>query len=179
MRGRKRQPKAVHEAKGRPDHRKPLGSQADSAEPARDAAPRGLPAKARAIWNALAPELASLNLLRKPDEPAFQRYCQLVAEWQRAMRHCEDDGAVYVSRSKHVSIKRVNPWFLVMTRLERHLVDLEDRFGLSPRARQQILLQLAAKPATEQRFPLGEPDQPRTDNAETPLGILNPPSRLH
>lgn len=143
-RGRKPQPAAVNDAKGNPGRRRRAAlPMTETAPPSRSSAPSELGDAARRIWDGLAPELTRLNFLRDVDRAAFARYCVHLARWWDLTKDIADNGESYISRSQHGELERVRPAFLVRERIEKRLESLEDRFGLNPAARQQILQRLA------------------------------------
>lgn len=181
-------PAEIAEARGNPGRRKRRTAFADAvpvlaAEGPEAAPPPQLSEPARQVWQALAPELARLKLLRTTDGQAFARYCDTLARYWEVTRELDKLGDTYVSKSQHGTLHRLRPQFIVQDRLARRLIDLEDRFGLSPAARQRILLQLAA--ATVQpnlpfggKQPVGAADElpgaeePASQPASSPIGLL-------
>ncbi|WP_431856614.1 phage terminase small subunit P27 family [Azospirillum sp.] len=145
-RGRKPQPAEVKQAKGNPGKRRVAQTPADL--PALGStAPADLPARARKIWDELAPELARLKFLRSTDREAFARYCLHLCRWWELTKALEKKGGeTYVTESAHGTMRRVDPDFLVRERIESRLETLEDRFGLSPAARQQLLQRMMSAP---------------------------------
>ena len=179
-RGRKPEPAAVKEAKGNPGRRRIATGVLEARELAA-AAPPELAAAARQVWERLAPELARLKFLRETDRGAFARYCEYLAGWWIFTAALRTEGETYLAKSEHNpdGLLRINPKFLLRERLERHLVNLEDRFGLSPMARQQILQRLAGilPIAREQPDMLAgaaaqAPAAPPQAPAASPVGLL-------
>ncbi len=151
-----------------------VGSEeAAAAHPLGDA-PAWLNDDARAAWLLAAPALQSIHLLSSPDRVGFSRYCEWLALWFGANRTTRGRGKlklVETTRSKSVKMDRVGKSFQALLLLDKRLQDFEDRYGMNPEARQQILSKLAAgfgggaqPPAT----PPGD-DKPKRG----PLGILN------
>lgn len=186
-RGRRAEPAAVKQAKGNPGRRKIVDAPDAPAAPV--AAPKDLSAAARKVWNQLAPELSRLKFLRPSDQQAFSRYCEHLAKWWELTKDLRKEGETYGTNSAHGSMLRVNPKFIVRERVEKRLEALEDRFGLSPAARQQILQRLAAinvplTPAgslfdrTENTG--GEAPAPQdAAPAGSPIGLLGRASSVH
>lgn len=173
-RGRRPEPGEVKEAKGNPG-RRPNATGAAVELPGLGAeAPEQLTGEARTIWGALAPELARMKLLRATDAPVFARYCDHLARFWRVKAALDGVGEVYETDSAHGRMLRINPWFAVLDRLCKRLEALEDRIGLSPAARQQLLLRMAAVPAAPLPGPLGEAAEIRAPAAPTtPIGVLS------
>jgi P27 family predicted phage terminase small subunit len=182
MKGRKAKPAEVKAAQGNPG-RRPIHHAPDlpglSLQP-----PKDLPAAARRIWEALAPELSRLKLLRATDLGAFARYCEHLARWAELTKALRKSGETYVTQSAHGTMRRIDPNFMVRDRIEGRLHELEDRFGLTPMARQQLLQKLAIAPlpqtpAGNDLFgtqPEGEaPDAPPAPATlpPSPVGLLN------
>ncbi|MEQ8251566.1 MAG: phage terminase small subunit P27 family [Oceanibaculum nanhaiense] len=145
MRGRKPQSAEMREAKGNPGRRSHARTP-DTLAPAKLTAPKELTKAAKEIWDRTAAPLARINFLRETDRAAFARYCHHLAEWWVLTRQLRKDGLTYVTTSNHGTMKRLNPDFVARQRIEDRLETLEDRFGLTPAARQQILQRLAAAP---------------------------------
>lgn len=79
------------------------------------------------------------------------------------------NGESYETESRHGRMQRLNPDFVALTRVETVLGDLEEKFGLTPAARQRIL-QLRARQG--ELLPTGQPAPAQQDD-DTPLGLLN------
>jgi P27 family predicted phage terminase small subunit len=183
IRGRKPDTDEVQDAKGRP------GKRARATKPAMSSTASGsavqpsgkLSRPALHIWRSLAPDLEQMNFLRPTDATAFSRYCQTVAKYWDVSQELDTEGEVYWTETVHGKMKRINPLFLIQERLSRRLTDLEDRFGLSPASRQQIMIRLAAQ---QPQLPLTPPPTPGASPSPTapdsgPIGFLSPPANLH
>lgn len=181
-RGRKPKPDALKRAQGNPGKRAlpelPVeAAQQPLAPPARSSAPARLSEEGRRIWDALAPELERMKFLRSSDQGAFERYCDTLASYWRVTLELREVGETYETESAHGRMLRVHPKFAVQDRLARRLDQLEDRFGLTPAARQQILQRLAAQPT---HLPLQSGERPNeagealapSRNKPSPIGIL-------
>lgn len=172
MRGRKPQSDEVKRAKGNPGRRR-IAPPSDAVSGLAPAAPSDLAAAARRIWDALAPELGRLKFLRETDRGAFARYCEHLATWWRMTKDLRKEGETYLSKSEHnpEGMLRVNPKFLIRERVEKRLEVLEERFGLSPASRQQILHRVALLPPmgpTGELFPATSGEDPTKSDAEAP-----------
>lgn len=172
----------MKEAKGNPGRRRVV-KEPESANAA--PMPKGLSAAAKKVWAEMAPELQRMKFLRPTDAGAFARYCEHLTRWWALTRSLRKTGETYESTSQHGTLLRVRPEFLVRERLEKRMEALEDRFGLSPAARQQILQRLAVvnpAPAGDLLDRLGE-DQEQGDEAPaaapSPIGMLGNRSRVH
>jgi P27 family predicted phage terminase small subunit len=185
--GRRPDPAALQEAKGNPGKRRkspelpnlPAGS---------IPAPSRLNSDGLRVWEQIAPELQRMNFLRGTDANAFARYCDAVVRFWRITEKLRDEGETYTSKSAHGELQRINPLFVIEERLAKRLESLEDRFGLNPAARQQIMLRLAQHqpqlpfgPAKSAEGEAETPSQPPGADplSASPIGLLNPPARLN
>ena len=164
--GRRPQPTEVKKARGNPGRRRLSSDDASSAQPgfAAIAPPSQLRQAGVTVWKQIAPELANMNLLRPSDRHAFGRYCESLGHFWDVTRRLHKEGDTYTSESAHGTLKRINPLFLLQERLAKRLEGLEDRFGLSPAARQQILARFAAH---QPSLPLSRPEADRGNDGET------------
>lgn len=179
MQGRKPEPAGLKEAKGNPGKRKiPKAGAAASAGEITPSSKLGRPALS--IWHELKPELERMNFIRPTDRHALSRYCDTMAEYWRvtlALRS-KSQGLTYETTGPNGSMTRINPLFLIQDRLEKRLMMLEDRFGMNPMARQQIMLRLAER---QPQLPLGPqgatepaPDADAPGLLDNPIGVLSP-----
>lgn len=151
-RGRRAEPAAIKRAKGNPGRRKiaepaQLGIEAGSIAAM---IPDDMTAEQRAIWAKYAPDLERMQLLKSTDTAAFQRYCAFLALFFKAERAIRTTDLVVETTSEHVTMERRSKWLDAMLLIDRRLVEIEDRFGMNPSARQRIFLQLSqaqAQPA--------------------------------
>ena len=124
-------------------------------------APEFLTPEGLAVWQRLQPLMSSLRFVRATDELTLGRYCDQFALWLKLRKQVEDQGATVTTSSAHVQdMLRVNPAFRAMMSIEDKLTAFEDRFGLSPAARQSLLTRMAA----------GGVDLPRPVRAEVGAG---------
>ncbi|CCG42173.1 phage terminase small subunit P27 family [Magnetospirillum molischianum] len=177
-RGRKADPAAVKEAKGNPGRRK-TAAVADVSADLHTGAPPELSPGARKIWDALAPELARMKFLRETDRAAFARYCVYTAQWWDLTTSIAELGETYETVSAHGTMQRINPKFAVRERIENRLEALEDRFGLNPASRQQILQRMAGitpPPPPGGLFDRGQDGASSSEQAPqpapSPIGLL-------
>lgn len=167
MRGRRPDNPAVQEAKGNPGKRgkrKTIDDVIDAA-PLPDGTPSHLSEHARKFWKLLAPELTRLNFVRMTDRPALERYCETLAEYWANQLQLRGKPRIYWTDTLHGKMKRVEPAFLLLQRVEKMLFDYEDRIGLNPAARQRILLSMAAG---QGRLPFDPPRPNDEKDGETP-----------
>ncbi|PWR24562.1 phage terminase small subunit P27 family [Zavarzinia aquatilis] len=171
-RGRKPQQPELALAKGNPGKRKIVGL-AEKKAGGSLVSPLKLTKKALAIWNELIGDLERMNFVRSTDRYAFARYCRYMVRW------CELDDAVkpgaetYWTETPHGKMKRLDPAFQAMDRIDRRLEAYEVQFGLLPAARNQIMRNLSM---LAPELPLALPGQPveskRADDDAGPIGIL-------
>jgi len=170
MRGRRPDPAAVRVAKGNPG-RRPIVQAPDEAS-AR--APEWLNDAAREIWARLAPDLARMNLLKRPDELTFGRYCENFALWLKARAALGQGDLVVETVSEHVTMDRLNKNLHAMLLLEKALINVEDRFGMNPSNRQRIYAQRAIGGASlPGELPLGDEAPAAQNRGGDALGFLN------
>ena len=179
MRGRKSEPAEVKEAKGNPG-RRPTGvvSTEDLPTLAGDA-PVELTEAGRKIWLRLVPPLRQMNLIRVTDEAAVARYCNHMARFWELTQALEDEGGEYYETdSAHGRMLRVHPAFRVRQAIEMRLEALEDRIGLSPRSRQEIMYRLSQS-AVAASSPRPAEAQAPAGPSESPLGLLGRAAQVH
>lgn len=163
-------PAHVKMAKGNPGKR-PVADQPEeqeSQEPAKSQAaeePGWLTADGLRVWRSLGPDLERMRFLRPTDREAFARYCHNLAEYRKAVKDLRTQGYSYITDNGY---HRQTGAAVRCAQLERILESAEDRFGLSPRARQQIMIAMAARPAAP---PPAHPAQPgdKPDSEAPPL----------
>ncbi len=160
MRGRRAAPAAVREAKGNTQRRprsertgaevelKPAGATLpgwlETKRHIKRVAAEEATALSGQIWAFLQPELSRMNLVKATDDIALGRFCRYMAEWIVYTHILDREGTFYITSSPHVGeLRRPHPAFKQRKDIEQHLKDLGDVLGLSPSARQRLLLQLA------------------------------------
>lgn len=171
MRGNKGQPAAIRAAKGNPGKRGGKIPAAAEAQPAlKLAAPGKLTDAGKVIWRDLAPKLKKINLLRETDLPSFTRYCDTLSEYWKVTRELRRKNYTYEAETTvGGKLLRLNPLFMVQSRLARLLDSLEDRFGLTPRARQEVLQRMAQ---SQLGLPFDKPADDKPAAASDPTGFL-------
>lgn len=183
MRGRRPKNAEVQAARGNPGKRgkrKTVDDVIDAA-PLQDGAPSHLSELGRRFWHKVAPEMIRLNFVRTSDRPGLERYCENLAEYWTMHLKLRGQPRTYWTDSAHGKMKRVEPLYLLLQRVEKMLFDYEDRIGLNPAARQRILLGMANRPAglfDEPAANKSENDGSNSDGKpagapdESPIGIL-------
>jgi P27 family predicted phage terminase small subunit len=178
-RGPAPQTAAKRTAKGNPGKRaaKPVAivNAAGETLPNSDLAPSALH-----VWAAVVPELQRVNLLRPADSNALSRYCDDVVTYWDVTEKLRAGGHTYVTVSVHGTMTRINPLFLIQERIAARLTVLEDRFGLTPAARQTIMVR-AAQLAIQASPPFGDPlnANPSDTTKANPLGFLTGAKPVH
>jgi hypothetical protein len=97
------------------------------------------------------------------------RWCEWCVLWMKLKRRVTVGKLVQHTVSDFVEMDRLSKHFLALLHIEKRLVDLEDRIGMNPRARQQMMVQAAGlnvAPSLE----LMRDDAPP---APSPVGMLN------
>jgi P27 family predicted phage terminase small subunit len=169
-RGPRPQPAAVKRAKGNPG-RRPIGEapqveeQPDGIHP-----PDWLKDEGLGIWNRLAPQLASMNILAKIDAWTFARYCRNFARWLSMNERLDDVGEIYTVTTESGEVRRNDPSYVIADRLERQLIAAEANFGLNPAERQRLYAAKIAAGA-QGRLPLDPPPVAPTKDAPAPAGV--------
>ncbi len=135
------------------------------------------------VWSFLQPELARLNLLKATDDPALARFCRYMAEWVLYTEVIDREGAYYTTQSPHVEdLRRPHPAFNARKVVEQALKDLGSELGLSPAARQRLLMQLASSgmggDAPRHALP-GELPMDAPGAKTSPIGMLSASPRLN
>ena len=130
----------------------------------------------RQIWAALMPSLRALRFVKSTDRNALGRYCTHIARWIDLSRILDAKGSTYVTQSNHGTLDRIRPEANLILRLETVLTQLEDRLGLTPAARQSLIVRLAdlrgADPAASGAASSSSVARPNDDMPLSPLGLL-------
>lgn len=179
--GPKPKPAELAELQGNPGHR-PLNKTPEALPSVDPTAPDWITSNpgALAIWQAYMPHLRVMGYVRNTDRLAFARLCDHTARWLKLRAKVDAKGESYTTESRHGTMERINPDFNVMMRLEDKMLTLEDRFGLSPATRQQILRALregdgATSPPPELFAGQPEAGQARAPEApSSPIGMMAP-----
>jgi len=183
--GRKGKPRDVRVAQGNPGKR-PIPPSQSSAEP--NSARRGEIAppdfltktEERALFMAVIAGVLNGAVARSTDVNAYGRWAAYAILWAENKRAIDGPGTevVYETTSKHGAMLRIHPRFAALEKLERLLCHLEDRLGLNPVARQNILRGLQALPLPVQDSFFGvpqehKPSDPSGDQPRSPIGFVS------
>ena len=177
--GPKPKPAEIAEAQGNPGHR-PLVKSPELPASGDIKAPEWLASspEALAIWIAYTPRLRFLSFMRDTDVQAFARLCDHTARWLRLRTKVDAKGESYVTESKHGKMERLNPDFVAMLRVEDKITALEDRFGLTPAARQQLLRAMRDGDADTPPDLFGassaDGQKPAPEIPSSPIGMMAP-----
>lgn len=175
-RGRRPKPDALKIAQGNPGKRPIEPAKPEASTDASKAGGLTPPAeladqKALAIWARTAWRLAGLNFIQPTDADAFARYCKYLSLWYQLAEQIDVDRLVITTKSDAVEMDRLDRRFQAMLLLDKRLEALEDRFGLNPQARHQLLRdKMGARGAGAGQLPGIDPPAPTEtkDKAATP-----------
>lgn len=174
-RGRRAIPDEVKALKGNPGKRR-LALKTASGEAAKAEAPKlalAVPEfltheRERDIFRKVIDEYLQRRIARAPDIPTYARWASYLHRWIDCKEQLEGKPTWFTSTSKHGELLRRHPVFKDMLDLERVLQSLEDRLGLNPVARQNIIKGLSAMPAALGGLFGGEEQAPETDKPVAP-----------
>lgn len=186
MRGRRPKPLALKNAQGFPGKKRKV-KRAVSAPEASDAAshldsmesPAKLDAGSRRVWQHLVPMLRERKFIQATDLRTLARYCKFLSLFEAIAPSVKATNVVVTTVSDAVTMDRLNKNFLALLHLDSRLEKMEDRFGLSPQARQTILSHAASQaprlPFEDQ--PGGKTKMPPVEQPKSPspigIGRLN------
>lgn len=131
----------------------------------------GVTGDAAEIWNHIYPELVRTNAIRPAERHVLARYCKHVARWVKLSAKVDIAGETYETESRHGKLQRINPDLNALLRIEKAMLDIEDRFGLSYAMRLRIL-SMKAHTGSQPPLPLeGSQATPQSKETETaPVG---------
>lgn len=98
--------------------------------------PSWLPARAKRLWQALAPDLQHREVLTPWDVPLLAQWCVAAAQARDAATHLAQEGEVIAGAKGRVK----NPWFQVWRDSMDVMLRIGARFGLTPSDRGQLKL---------------------------------------
>lgn len=201
MRGRRSKPDDVKRLTGNPGKRKLAPAAAHESLPpgaAPDQAPAAPPsaasdfnvaeylshAREKAIFHRVFDDYLRRRVARREDVFEYVRWAHYAHVWLQSKEDIAANGGsrAYIVKSKHGEYVRPHPSWRQQLECERALQTLEDRLGLNPVSRQNILRGLAALPAAlgglfdepESKPPQGDKPaaEPPPQNSQSPLGAL-------
>lgn len=109
-------------------------------------APDWLSAKAKKVWEEVAPHLASAKLLTEVDVQALAMGCVAIAQYRQAVERAGES----LVKSKIVvnendtpveTGEHINPWLIVQSMSFKQAMAVFQQFGMSPAARTRIAIQ--------------------------------------
>lgn len=141
----------------------------------------------RAIFRNVVEDYLQRRVARPPDLTAYARWAHYLDRWIICKEALDGKATFFTSESRHGKLLRRHPLFKDQLDMERVLQSLEDRLGLNPVARQNIIRGLAALPPAlgdlfgDEKPPAeAAPDAPELPEvpAESPLNFLHGSSRV-
>lgn len=187
-RGRKPQPDAVKAAKGNPGKRKLRENDQGTIEQTQQLKKVDVPEflvapRERELFRRIVDDFVMRRIARKPDLTAYARWAHYVHRWILCKETLEGKATWYKTESNHGEMLRRHPMFKDQLDIERVLQSLEDRLGLNPVARQNIIRGLAAVPPAmtglfaEDQEDNKDPQQPggggdQAPEEKSPVGLL-------
>jgi P27 family predicted phage terminase small subunit len=142
MRGRKRLPDEELKARGtkRPDrHDNRLEAEALEEMPT---APAELTAATKRVWRDTCRKLLTLKILTDQDTDLIEQYCIAVVTARAAARDIEEHGFFMVNDKGN---RYTNPSVAALKQSQAVIVQIADRFGFSPYARQKLKAETKSK----------------------------------
>ncbi|MBI1401445.1 phage terminase small subunit P27 family [Hyphomonas sp.] len=138
-----------------------------------DAVPHQLTAEGKEVWARIVPALNRIGRVKQTDREALTRYCDMVgAYWKMSLQIATEGSTMLVptvakDESGAGAMWRRHPLLSERRAMAKALEGLEDRFGMSPRARIELVnRQLGRTPAGGGELPLdGDADGDNADNA--------------
>lgn len=113
-------------------------------------APEWLDARAKAVWDELAPPLQKARLVAVIDVPLLAMCCVAIAQFRYAAGKVGDNAVMSATESKPAAEgkpatdgrgEQINPWLIVQSMSFKQAVAILRDFGVSPAARTRIALQ--------------------------------------
>lgn len=138
--------------------------------------PAKLDAGSRRVWQHLVPMLRERKFIQATDLRTLARYCKFLSLFESIAPSVNAKNIVVTTVSDAVTMDRLNKNFLALLHLDSRLEKMEDRFGLSPQARQTILAHAAAQAPRlpfEDQIAAGKspPHVTEAPKAPSPIGI--------
>jgi P27 family predicted phage terminase small subunit len=131
---------------------------------------------ARRVWSALMPLLSTMSFVKATDHGVLARYCTHLARWIELNGKINARGEVhYETNSLHGKMLRQHPDFAALMRIEAALVIIEDRVGLTPAARQSLVIKAANAPGDTPPGSVphpGHPTPPSTPDDPDPTSLF-------
>ena len=106
---------------------------------------------ARELWEATAPTLEALNLIKAEDGPVFEAYCECWATYREALAIVRAEGLTMINPKTGMAHK--NPALVVVETAGMQLLRYAQQFGLTPAA--EVALARPAKLDVDVDDPFG------------------------
>lgn len=185
-RGRKAQPEEIKELRGNPGKRRLVALEAAKkqqrvapAPPPRIETPEWLKGQREAaIFRIVVDEYQQNRIARSTDIHAYGRWAHYMARWIDAKEQLGDTSSFYQIESNHGKRLALHPLLVVMFRCEAEITKQEDRLGLNPAARQNIIRGMSSLPTADLFGKIPQPSEDDDDELaqataiESPLGFL-------
>lgn len=186
-RGRKAQPEEIKEMRGNPGKRRLLAleaarkGQTAATAAAADviATPEWLNnAREQAIFRLVVDEYQQRRIARATDIHAYARWAHYMRRWIDAKEQLGENSSFYQVESNHGKRLALHPLLVVMFRCEAEITKQEDRLGLNPAARQNIIRGMSSLGTADMfgKVPTPPPDDDddiaEATAIESPLGFL-------
>lgn len=188
-RGRKAQPDEIKELRGNPGKRRLLALEAAKkqqriapAPPSKIETPEWLSNEREiAIFRMVIEEYQQNRIARTTDVHAYARWAHYMRRWIDAKEALGDTSSFYQIESNHGKRLALHPLLVVMFRCEAEITKQEDRLGLNPAARQNIIRGMSTLAPGADLFgqvPQGagqaddDDDLAEATAVESPLGFL-------
>lgn len=186
-RGRKSQPDEIKELRGNPGKRRLVALEAAKKQqrttpkpPATIETPDWLKGEREAaIFRMVVDEYQQNRIARATDIHAYGRWAHYMARWIEAKEQLGDNSSFYQVESNHGKRLALHPLLVVMFRCEAEITKQEDRLGLNPAARQNIIRGMSSLPAADLFGKIPTPPSVDDDDElaqataiESPLGFL-------
>jgi P27 family predicted phage terminase small subunit len=189
VRGRPRKSPSLQAAQGYPGKRKTETKAALAETKGQDQVtvnpnPSGLPDPpeflgpvGQAVWRNSVIDMTARHVLKQSDHLALGRYCMNYQRWLALLRDIGDE-PTYVTTTPHGQMIRKKPQFAMLKDIESDLRAWEDRAGLNPRFRVDLVGKLANVDDPSRRIHPGpKTTSPSADPNYHAVGFLNAPSK--
>jgi len=178
-RGRRPLPDEIKELRGNPGKRKLLQDIVAERPRPRSSKPVEPPAfltddREKEILTRVVRDYLQGRVARTPDMTAYGRWAAYVHRWISCKEALDGKSTWFTSETKWGKILRRHPLFKDMLDLERVLQSLEDRLGLNPIARQNIIRGLTTLPQSlsgsydTEQLPSGEGEEAKSSIDQSP-----------
>lgn len=126
-----------------------------------DAVPHQLTPEGRDVWARIVPPLKRAGRIKSTDLEAITRYCDMVGSYWKMSKQIADEGSTMLVPTVAKDDKgagamwRRHPLLSERRAMAKALEGLEDRFGMSPRARAELVNRMLGRaPVAPGELPL-------------------------